>query len=130
MTELVPGYTPPETFPDFNDLRGRAPGGIRDAGVTRELWIAKEAYNIGHYEHFRQHRELFRRHATPTPTRPRLFAAPPVRTYSPNGEGMMVDAVANDGTAWWMVISSDPRVDGAASHWTQLTPLPPATDTP
>lgn len=46
---------------------------------------------------------------------PRLFAAPPVRTWSPDG-ACRIDALATDGTAWYRRVG-DPE-------WIQHPPLP------
>jgi len=46
---------------------------------------------------------------------PRLFAAPPVRTWAPDGMGL-IDALATDGTAW----HRHPR----DPQWTQHPLLP------
>ena len=46
---------------------------------------------------------------------PRLFAAPPVRTWAPDGMGL-IDALATDGTAWYRNLG-DPE-------WVQHQPLP------
>ena len=61
---------------------------------------------------------------------PRLFAAPPLRTKLPHG-GMIVDAIADDGTAWFMVVRTDPEVvwtdpeiEAPAPYWRQIPPLP------
>jgi hypothetical protein len=54
---------------------------------------------------------------------PRLFAAPIRRTKLPHG-GMIVDAIADDGTAWFMVLWTDPNVEAPAPCWHQLPPLP------
>jgi hypothetical protein len=54
---------------------------------------------------------------------PRLFAAPPLRTKLPHG-GMIVDAIADDGTAWFMVVWTDPGIEASPPYWTQLPPLP------
>jgi hypothetical protein len=49
---------------------------------------------------------------------PRLFAAPIRRTFFPSGE-MVIDAIADDGTAWFLVEGEAP-----APHWKQIPPLP------
>lgn len=45
------------------------------------------------------------------------------RTFEPATGAHILDAVADDGTAWWM------RLDGSEEdpQWTQLTPLPQPT---
>lgn len=53
----------------------------------------------------------------------RLFAAPPLRTKLPHG-GMIVDAIADDGTAWFMVVWTDPEIEAPAPFWRQIPPLP------
>jgi hypothetical protein len=52
---------------------------------------------------------------------PRLFAAPIRRTFTPSGR-MVLDAIADDGTAWavWIDPESEPR----ALYWYQIPPLP------
>jgi hypothetical protein len=52
---------------------------------------------------------------------PRLFAAPIRRTCLPSGR-MVLDAIADDGTAWaaWIERESEPR----ALRWYQIDPLP------
>jgi hypothetical protein len=44
MTETHP-ITPPEAL--VLSLRNSAPHGIRDAGVTREIWLIEHAYALG-----------------------------------------------------------------------------------
>ena len=44
---------------------------------------------------------------------PRLFAAPPVRTWAPDGEEVLT-ALADDGTCWW----------SPGGEWRQIRPLP------
>lgn len=44
---------------------------------------------------------------------PRLFAAPPVRTWAPDG-GEVLTALADDGTCWW----------SPGGEWRQIRPLP------
>ena len=53
---------------------------------------------------------------TPTPT-PRKFASL-IRTV--NDFGHVIDAIDEDGVAWWMITSPD----GPEPEWHQLTPLP------
>jgi len=52
---------------------------------------------------------------------PRLFAAPIRRTFTPSG-GIVLDAIADDGTAWavWIDSESEPP----ALRWYQIDPLP------
>ena len=52
---------------------------------------------------------------------PRLFAAPIRRTFTPSGR-MVLDAIADDGTAWAVWI--DPESEASAICWHQLPPLP------
>jgi hypothetical protein len=53
---------------------------------------------------------------------PRLFAAPIRRTCLPNW--MVLDAIADDGTAWYMVVCTDPATEAPAAYWRQIPPLP------
>ena len=52
---------------------------------------------------------------------PRLFAAPIRRTFTPSGR-MVLDAIADDGTAWSVWI--DPESEASAICWHQIPPLP------
>ena len=52
---------------------------------------------------------------------PRLFAAPICRTFTPSNR-MMLDAIADDGTAWAAWISAE--TGPSAIRWHQITPLP------
>ena len=52
---------------------------------------------------------------------PRLFAAPIRRTCLPSGR-MVLDAIADDGTAWAVWI--DPESEARALCWYQIPPLP------
>ena len=54
---------------------------------------------------------------------PRLFAAPIRRTVLPSGHTVL-DAIADDGTAWQMVGWTDPEIEAPAPYWAQLPPLP------
>lgn len=54
---------------------------------------------------------------------PRLFAAPIRRTFLASG-GMVLDAIADDGTAWQMFFSLAPEIEDPAPYWRQLPPLP------
>ena len=60
--------------------------------------------------------------AIPMPTlqavQPRRFVSL-ARTLLPDG-GHTLDAIADDGTAWWLIVG----VEGAPEGWTQLHPLP------
>ena len=53
----------------------------------------------------------------PTPT-PRKFKETPRRTVTDFGH--VIDAIDEDGVAWWMITSPD----GPEPEWHQLTPLP------
>ena len=52
---------------------------------------------------------------------PRLFAAPIRRTYTPSGR-VVLDAIADDGTAWAVWIGAESEV--SAIRWRQIPPLP------
>ena len=52
---------------------------------------------------------------------PRLFAAPIRRTFTPSGR-MVLDAIADDGTAWAAWISAE--TGPSAIRWHQIPPLP------
>lgn len=52
---------------------------------------------------------------------PRLFAAPIRRTFTPSGR-MVLDAIADDGTAWAVWIGAE--AEASAIRWHQLPPLP------
>lgn len=49
------------------------------------------------------------------------------RTYfGPHGSAYVLDAIDDDGRAWWLVVG----VDGAPTRWTTLPPLPSREDRP
>jgi hypothetical protein len=54
---------------------------------------------------------------------PRLFAAPIHRTCQ-SPDWMVLDAIADDGTAWYMVVCTDPATEAPAPYWRQIPPLP------
>jgi hypothetical protein len=60
----------------------------------------------------------------PTPT-PRKFKETPRRTVADFGH--TIDAIDEDGVAWWMIVASD---DDSELEWHQLLPLPAKEVTP
>jgi hypothetical protein len=62
----------------------------------------------------------------PRPTlTPRKFKATPRRTVADFGH--TIDAIDEDGVAWWMIVASD---DDSEPEWHQLLPLPAKEATP
>jgi hypothetical protein len=98
----------------------------RDGDEEGDVWVKSHPeIEGGTYLHWsivpagmawQRHREADTGPAEPAlTTTPRLFAAPPMRTWSPEG-AEVIDAFADDGTAWWWSFATD--------QWIQHPPLP------
>jgi hypothetical protein len=87
--------TPPPEL--VTSLRNSAPHGIRDAGVTRELWLINYAYAAGAYQELeacckvlevsdRNAREFLYAARRPKPLTPRELALASVKRFEESGE--------------------------------------------